>query len=608
MKKYIISTIKNFISENLIFVIFLLVISSFLIVRALPDNHMDMASAQSMLEARWWARDGFLIHYFLGINAGYGKVVKYFDKPELNAHAQGTVAGGLIGNKIYYTHYPGFYVVPMALLLKLGVEKLFFIRLLSILASILALIFFYKFTNLIVGKTAAFLAVFYFGISGIFIRWADSLEYVPFEDFWRFLILFLSLAVFKNLTLDNQSLNLKKIKWRFMGIWFAYFLLSLTSFNSTFFIFVWLAGLLGIYLYKSSGPHKIRDFIMIIGIVGLAPVLGFIIQLMQNVAYLGWHNTLLDLIGAFNTGNSIGLGFKTRFEGIIRPFFSMTGILNFYTTIMPWSIGDFKKYIWQSSIQTIYILPVLVLLFIPLLMKVKSFLNYKIPKKILILLFIAPLFQTFMLPMTGYRDGMGRLAAPVIGIFIGIIAEGTYALFKEQFWNLQIISRIALFVISALITSLFAIQILTAIYYPNWIAYAPLSNSDINFTKDIKTIAPGEKTIFMINEGDTKIPEETLLLRTPAALIDPSHYNANYIVWEYYFDMPLLNFTKISYLTRDLIFLRNRSEYPFTAVITSDNKKITDELYQKLKAEKLPISAIKTMENRYYFLVSPLNL
>lgn len=607
MKKYLISTTKNWISENLIFVIFLLTITSILVIRALPDNHMDMASAQSMLETRWWVRDGFLTHYFLGLNAGYGKIVKYFDESELNSHAQGTVAGGLIGNKIYYTHYPSFYIIPMALLVKFGVEKLFFIRLLPILASILALIFFYKFTNLITSKVVAFLAVLYFSISGIFIRWADSLEYIPYEDFWRFLILFLSIILFKKLISSGQSLNLKKIKWHIMGIWFAYFLLSLTSFNSTFFIFVWLTGLAGFYLYKSERSHKMRDFIMITGIIGLAPVVGFAIQLIQNVAYLGWHNTVLDLRGALHTGNSAGLGFKTRFEGIIRPFFSMTSIINFYTTIMSGSIGNLKKYIWQSSIQTIYILPILVLFFVPLLIKIRNFISYKIPKNFLILLFTAPLFQTFVLPMTGYRDNMGRLTAPIIGIFIGIIAEGAYVIFKEKFKDLQIIQKLALGILFALIASLFIIQILTAIYYPKWIAYAPLSNSDINFTKDIKNVLPGEKATFMINEGDTKIPEETLLLRTPAALIDPTHYNTNYIIWEYYLDMPLLNFTKTSYLIRDLLFLEKQSEYPFTAIVTSDNESIIDELYKKIKSEKLPISAIKTAENRYYFLVSPLS-
>jgi len=165
-----ISIIKRVIAANLLFAIFLTVIATFLIIRALPENHMDMASAQTILAVRWWARDGFLVHYFLQLPSGYGKLVKYFDDPQLQQHAKGSINGSLIGSKIYYTRYPSLYILPIALTMKLGINNLFLLRLWAIVASLLSLIFFYAFLKLITNKIVAFTAALYFGISPIFIK------------------------------------------------------------------------------------------------------------------------------------------------------------------------------------------------------------------------------------------------------------------------------------------------------------------------------------------------------------------------------------------------------------------------------------------------------
>ncbi len=603
--RLIITNIKKIIADHWPFSILIIIILTVLVVRAMPDNHMDFESAQSIIAARWWARDGFFKNYLLQLNPGYGKIARYFDDPALQAHAQGIVAGGLIGSRIYYTHYPSFYIIPTALLIKFRVMKLFFLRLFSIAASILALVFFYKFAALITNKLVSFWAVFYFGVSGIFIRWADTLGYTPIEDLWRFLILFLSFPAFLKISSDEDT-NFKKLKWHFLTIWIAYIFLSLTSFNSTFFIFVWLIGLTGIYLRHSARPHKIRDFMIAVFVIGSAPVLGFAIQMIQNSAYLGWHNAWLDIYGTFLAGgNKVGLDFKTRMEGIIRPFFSATGLLNFYTTIIPFGLADFKKYFWPSSINTFYVLPPIVLIFTPIFIKLKNLTNYKIPTNFLILLGAAPLLQTFALPMIGYRDYIGRLAAPVLGIGIGIIFEMLYLFFKKS-KDAKLIYKLINSTLFMFIIFLFAAQIITTIYYPHWFPYAPLSNGEINFSQQIQKTAPGEKAMFMINEKDTKVPEEVLLLRGPNALISPALYFSDYMIWKYYLDMPLLNFTKTSYLIKDLLYLENRSEFPFTAIVTSDDKKLISGLHQKLADKKLPLSEIKILDNRYFFTVSPI--
>ncbi len=234
-----ISIIKRVIAANLLFAIFLTVIATFLIFRALPENHMDMDSAFVLLNARWWARDGFLQNYFLSLNAGYGKIVRYLDEPELNDHAHGSIAGGLVGHKIYYTHYPGLYIIPIALLVKLGITRLFFLRILSIVASILSIVFLYAFIKkLLSNKYIALVATAYFGVSPIFIKWGDSLQYIPQEDFWRSLILLSSLIIYQYFNNSQKWTEIKNKYLYLLAIWLSYFFLALTSFNSTILIHI----------------------------------------------------------------------------------------------------------------------------------------------------------------------------------------------------------------------------------------------------------------------------------------------------------------------------------------------------------------------------------
>ena len=51
--------------------------------------------------------------------------------------------------------------------------------------------------------------------------------------------------------------------------------------------------------------------------------------------------------------------------------------------------------------------------------------------------------------------------------------------------------------------------------------------------------------------------------------------------------------------------MEKRAEFPFIAVITSDSKVLFDEIYQKLRANQLPLKPVVMVENRYLFIVSP---
>ena len=600
------SSIKKTITANLPFVILIVILFGYLTVRALPENHMDMSSAQTLLSARWWARDGFLKQYFLALPSGYGKIVKYFDEPELNEHAHTNASGRFVGHKLYYTHYPPLYIMPFAIIMKLGIEKLFLLRIISIIASILAIIFLYGFITLLSNKYIAFIAAFYFVISPIFIKWADVLDYFPQDDMWRFFILFLSILIFQKLESKTEPANYNdsKTKWYLLSVWFAYFFSSLTSINSTFFIAAWLTGLTAVYIYSSHYLHKIRLFLFITAFWASAPILGFTIQLFQNTAYLGWHNAWLDIYGAFTyAGNRTALDLSTRFDALIRPFFSMTGLYNFYALVAPLGVTKLKQFFVALHIPIVFIILLFILIAILIIRRLKKITEYKITfLHIIILLGVAPLTQTFILPLTGFRDNLGRLFAPFVGIIIGTIAYMLLLLFKDKIKTLTFANKILYGIFFLAILLLFVIQIVLNFTPRFWPTYAPLMNSDIAFTKVMQKITTGEKAVFMINKSDTQIPQEELNKRL--ALYNPIFYQTNYSVWEYYLDMPLLNFINSSYLIRDLLYLERRSEFPFTAIVISDDEKLISELHQKLANKNLSLSTIKSLEDRYFFTIS----
>ena len=595
-------SVKKTIAANLPFVILIAILFSYLAVRALPENRWNgwkCCSTQVLLTARFWARDGFFNHYLLGLNQGYGKIIRYFDEPELQHHAHGAVASNLLAQKLYYTHYPVFYIAPLAFMMKLGIDSLFVFKLMAIISSLAGLAFFYAFIKSISNKIAAFIATLYFAVSPVFTSNADILEYLPLEDVLGFSIMFLSIFFLSRLKLKKFAYY----KTYFAVIWALSFLLSLVSYNSTIFIFIWLAGLTATYFWREKLFHKKIIFLSLLAFLASAPILGFAIHLIQNATYLGWSDMWLDIYGTYiSAGNSVKLDFITRIEGVIRPFFSMTGIYNFYTLIAPYGLSKIKQIFLPNSIPLIYIFSFLTVFTIAIIVKIRKKLSglYWPPLSITLLLLAAPLSQTFFLPFVGYRDYMGRLAAPFVGVLIGSVAYNTFLLLKEQNY-LTLTKRFFLFFSFFAIGLLFAIQITLSFIQP---LPTSLSNSEIRFTQYVKNITAGEKAVFMIDKRDMSVDDKELEMRK-AYISSFNYFPKEYMIWAYFLDMPLLNFIKTEYLIKDLIFLEKRAEFPFTVIVTSDSKVLIDEIYQKLRANQLPLKPVEMVENRYLFIVSP---
>jgi len=181
------------------------------------DNWGNMGSASTMLTMRYWANDGFLKHKFLFLPSGYHPEAGFLDKPELRS-LLGPATGGLIGNRLYYTHYPSGYLIPYGILAKLGFENRFYYRFYSLLLSFASVVFLFGFFYLLTNKNIWLpsIAIFYYITSTTFLGYADSLNNTPTDDFFKTLILFLSAFAIKN----NKQLKgkLKWFIWIFSGV------------------------------------------------------------------------------------------------------------------------------------------------------------------------------------------------------------------------------------------------------------------------------------------------------------------------------------------------------------------------------------------------------
>lgn len=273
----------------LLLLVAILIPFTFLLVKATKINNWDnwsFGSAQTMLTARHWGEDGFIKNKLLFIPSGYHSKIEFLDQPEFRFLANGTKTGGLIGTRLYYTHYPSGYLVPFSLLAKMGISDRFFYRFLAISLSTASVFFLFGFIYFFFDKKfwIAFISTVFYSTSTSYLGYADSLANMPIDDFLKYAVLFLSLYAYKTPLPDIKN----KLKYL---IWFLFFILALSSYDSTFFVFFWLVALDFINAKKIS----LRSFL----IWGSAPVFAFFLQILQNIWYLGIKDMYLDLFGSF---------------------------------------------------------------------------------------------------------------------------------------------------------------------------------------------------------------------------------------------------------------------------------------------------------------------
>ena len=269
-----------------IFLLFLLIVLS---VRADDEyrwSDWGFGDAQTMLSLRQWEEGGWLHNYLLFKPQGYSPVIDLLDEPELRHHAHGTCPGSSpnVGPRLWYTHYPAGYLVPYAVLFRLGLDGMFAARLLSILFSVAALGIMYVLFARITNPAISFISVLYYGLSAVFLGYADSLANQPIDDLLRFG--FMLAVVLSTRAATEQLRN----RW-LIAAWIMEFCLSLASFDSVFFLYTWLIGW---DLLEGKGFRWKRYLLF-----ACAPVSAHGLQFLQNVWYLGFQDAVLDIKGAF---------------------------------------------------------------------------------------------------------------------------------------------------------------------------------------------------------------------------------------------------------------------------------------------------------------------
>ena len=560
-----ISTIKNKVISNLPFIILILILGTYLSIKALPENSWDgwsQGSSQALLSNKHWVNDGFLKSYLLFLPQGYSKVVRYFDDPELRQHAHGTQAGDLIGQRLYYTHYPSGYLLPTALLMKAGVENRFWFRFLEILFSLGSLVFLYWFLTMIYNRIGAFLGALFFGMSIMFWNYADSLANQPIDALLSSAIVALSVAAIKN----------QKKYFNFL-IWILYFILAFSSYDSTFFVFAWLVGL-DLIIKKEINLKKWAVW-------ALAPVLAFGLQILQNTLYLGWHDMLVDLYGVYNVRVlGKGMDFTMQIIRFISPFDRFFG--SRYPLGVLIAIAGFFYARW--------------------LVKNNTALN-----KYLILSGIATLFNFLIFPPNMFYQG--RLISIFGGLVMAIITLETMKVLRNK---TELTKNIKLLYIAAfiIILGLWLIQAQRSYAYYKHRAANDIPQKNVEYDKKIKNLVAGDKIIIQMLGLDRELPpsdphppyvrpQKKIAFRlydnhTNIPGIDP--YPQIWTQDEYYVGSPILGFARTSDLIRDLGYLKKRSEFPFSAIILSDQKEVLEKIREDIMIKKISQNNLKILE------------
>lgn len=382
-------------SYHLILGFFVLLLFFYLTFQAQKPYHLSdwhIGDAQSMLSYNQWEKGGWLNNYLLFVPQGYASFMNIFDSEDLRHHAHGISPKSslTVGPRLRYTHYPAGYLIPYALLYSLGLTSLTTLQIFSICISLTGLIFMFRTFSIITSPRVALVATISYGISLPFLGYADSLANMPIDDLLRF-------AFMLTVVLSTRS-GLHRTRWLIIA-WLLEFCLSLSSFDSVFFVYVWLVG--WHILEEKRIPWKI------IFIFALAPISAHGLQVLQNIWYLGTETAIRDLSETFIVKQShhemsrlatLGKSLQRDIVPLFRPLWLFAVTLLLYMT-------------------GYYLLPH----------------DRELPSPLLILLlFLCGLAYIVILPSAAGMEYQGRQLAP----FTSMLAGGIVAMFIQG-WTFQ---------------------------------------------------------------------------------------------------------------------------------------------------------------------------
>jgi len=554
----------NFLKTNLLILIIILILCSYLGIKAFDENGWDgwgFGSAETLMSINYWAKDGFAKNYFLYLPRPYSKLIHYFDAPNPNRNNQTEILKNNLNDNgkfysSYYTHYPSGYLIPYALMAKMGVSQRAIFRIFSILISLLGLTFLYRFIKSVSDKSVAIISLIYYGFSATFLNYADSISVQPLTYLFTYLILFLSI-----LTLSNPD----KSKKYNAAIWFSYLVLSVSSYDTTVFIFAWLVGL-DIIISRKFLWKKWFIF-------ASAPILGFALQILQNAYYLGWPEMIKDFSRTYFTRQTEYGSLRNFVLGLSTPFAAITGL--------------HLPHAFQRIGITLFSAASILAIFWHL--KERAMLSSKY-FKILFILVLASVIQPLFINITGLWEYQGSLTAPFWGLLIGAASVFTVSAFKQAH-NYKSKEKILFGILIAFITGLWSVQFYNTWYYvKDWPNNKPDSRV-IEYAKIIRAVESGKERIVF----------RTFSKNTIYASIFPT-FNL-----EYYINIPTMDFFNNEELISNFWRLQNISQYPFYSIITGEKNDV-EKIHKKISVDlkNKGVGVIKPVRDHYLFVVEPI--
>ena len=542
---------------HLPFVLLVAVLAIYLGLKTFPENGWSgwkEGSAQTMLTLEHWDRDGIFEHRLLFIPIGYSKSAVHIDEPGLRHHARGIVTGDLLGNRLYYTHYPPGYLLPFALLKKAGVDARYGFRLLGLAISLSGLVLMYAFFNRISTPAIAFFGALYYGASTMFLDFSDSLANQPIDDLLRFSILFLSISALR---------AEEKLKARYTAFICAlFFILALSSYDSVIFVFLWLVGLDYVQWLKDKGKQKKPVPIRKWALYCVTPIVAFIIQQAQNLWYLGWGDLVLDLKGVFLYRVASNGG-----GGALRHVTEVFTALNLSTGISGW-----------------YSVPAIAAV-VASFVYLRKHVFYRWPEMSnFFLLLVAGAAYSMVFARTSDLDYQGRQLSPALALLIGMgvvlflrTIVSPRALFNRKGGFVRVAVLLALFISLVVLVSGQAKRTLD--YVKDWPNHI-VDQVSFNAYKGLNAMTDNDAVIFSVDTESKK--------RFPQAA--PT--------FEYYAGNMVLSFQSPEDMLRDMKLLKAASVAPFDAIIFTPQFEIIEAWLPYSRGKE-----VKLLGGGYYALL-----
>jgi len=414
-------------------------------------------------------------------------------------------------------------------------------------------ILFLKITN----HTVSFFATSFYALSPAFLGYADSIANQPIDDLLRFAFMLL-------IVIATQTIRPKKQKILiFASAWAVQFLLSLSSFDSVFFVYLWLIGW---YLIDP----KLRGFKWKIFLLfALAPLLAHSLQFMQNVWYLGLDTATIDIKETFLNENKTLDGY-----GRIGMLFH--------------SLRTLFEYFYYYYYKAFHLIILTLFVLYNIYLKLLSGDNRKEfpPIRLLIILFSCGLFFVAILPKASEAHYHIRQFIPFISLLVGGIIWSIIRQIKDFIQgNVNNLKKTRASYI--LVASVLIVVVWFPFFRGKWEPYyMSKDHPDILLSKEIKSIETKYDPVVFTMNGFEEIWDINFVPGYPQ--IDPiSEYFAGSI--------PILCFTSTTDLTEDLVYMTRELPHRFSPILVTDNPKyIENVLYTLDKKSALTLEEPST--------------